>query len=134
MNMKRIYNALLRLYPTAHRSLFSAEMSRVFEEAADDRRRRGRTAFFRFVLAELIGVLKGAAVQWTVTLTHPPQATSLAPADKITQAQKHLDFILTHMDTAIATHQFPKARFLAEAERRAREKLRILQQNRDPKQ
>ena len=131
MNITRIYAALLQLYPARQRALFATEMSLVFQEAAEEQHSRGRLAFFRFAVAELIGLLSGAAIEWIVPFTHRPRP--LAPVDKVTETQRHLEFILSRMDYSIAHHQFQKVRFLAEAERRAREKLRILHENRDPK-
>lgn len=123
--MRRIYGALLRLYPRDHRTFFAAEMLAVLEKAAEERRGRGWAAFIRFTLAEVMGLLTGAGAEWVARLTSRPLSPRLVhPLDEVAEAQRHIDFILRSMDYAIANHQFAKARCLSEAERRAREKLR----------
>jgi hypothetical protein len=99
-------------------------MLAVFEEAAEERRVRGRTVFIRFASAEFLSLLIGAATEW---MAKSPRQRPL-PVDEVTQTQRHIEVVLKAMDYAIANHQFVKARFLAEAERSAREKLRLLQQ------
>ena len=47
--MKRIYETLLRLYPSEHQALFAPEMAAVFEKAAEEHRGRGWAVFIRFV-------------------------------------------------------------------------------------
>jgi hypothetical protein len=123
--MRRIYGALLRLYPRDHRTLFAAEMLAVLEKVAEERRGRGWAAFIRLTLAEVMGLLTGAGAEWVARLTSRPLSpTPVHPPDELTEAQRHIDLILRSMDYAIANHQFTKARFLSEAERRARERLR----------
>ena len=122
--MRRIYGALLRLYPRDHRTLFAAEMLTVFEKAAEERQGRGWAVFIRFSLAEVIGLLTGAGAQWIARLTSRRiPLRPICPRCELKEAQRHIDFILRSMDYAIANHQFVEARFLSEAERRAREKL-----------
>ena len=67
--MKRAYDILLRLYPADYRSLFAAEMLTAFEEAAEERRERGRAVFARFALAELAGLMIGAGTEWWAEIT-----------------------------------------------------------------
>ena len=62
--MKRTYATLLRLYPYDYRSWFGAEMRRAFEETSRDWVARGRWAWMRFALAELIGLTAGAGAEW----------------------------------------------------------------------
>ena len=45
--MRRVYSALLRLYPEDHKVLFGAEMLRVFEQAEQEQRERGGAALAR---------------------------------------------------------------------------------------
>ena len=64
INLPRIYETLLRLYPDDYRAQFAFEMMTTFQEAVDDLpdnsiRRIG------FVSCELIGVLKGCGVEWS---------------------------------------------------------------------
>ncbi|MGI9071007.1 MAG: hypothetical protein ACR2JB_06705 [Bryobacteraceae bacterium] len=129
MNIRQIYGALLRLYPAAERKLFAAEMLTVFEEAAEEQRERGWTTFVRFALAELIGLVRGAAAEWIGKFTRGWLHGPVQHADEVTAAQRHIDSILSRMDYAIANHQFARVRSLAEAERQAREKLGLLRES-----
>src|SRR6266568_3665078 len=127
--MRRIYGVLLRLYPRDHRVLFASEMLRVFEQAAEERRGRGWNVLILFTLTELAGLMRGAGTEWIARST--PREVPLAPihpVDELTEAQRHVDLLVKNMVDAIATHRFPKARSLADAERSAREQLRLLQQ------
>ena len=60
--MRRAYHALLRLYPADYRAMFAAEMARTFDQIADD----------RLTLAELFGLLSGAASEWIAKWTTDP--------------------------------------------------------------
>ena len=50
----------------------------------------------------------------------------IGPAEKAAQIQKRIDFIVEGMERAIATHEFGKARFYSDEERKERENLRSL--------
>ena len=50
----------------------------------------------------------------------------MAPAEKLAQIQKRIDFIVGEMERAIANHEFEKARFYSDEERKERENLRLL--------
>jgi Uma2 family endonuclease len=50
----------------------------------------------------------------------------LAPAEKLAQIQKRIDFIGEAMEFAIANHEYDKARFYSDEERKERENLRRL--------
>jgi hypothetical protein len=52
----------------------------------------------------------------------------MAPAEKRAQIQKRIDFIIERMEHAIANHEFEKARFYSEEERKERENLRALRE------
>jgi hypothetical protein len=52
----------------------------------------------------------------------------LGPAEKLAQLQNRIDFILARMERAIANHEFEKARFYSDEERKEREKLRLLRE------
>jgi hypothetical protein len=52
----------------------------------------------------------------------------MAPADKLAQIQKRIDFIVEGMERAIANHEFEKARFHSDEERKERENLRLLRE------
>ena len=50
------------------------------------------------------------------------------PAEKLAQIQKRIDSIIEGMEHAIANHEFEKARFYSDEERKERENLRLLRQ------
>jgi hypothetical protein len=50
----------------------------------------------------------------------------LAPAAKLAQTQRRIDFVAKRMEQAIANHEFEKARFYSDEERKEREHLRRL--------
>jgi hypothetical protein len=129
----RIFNALLRLYPPEYRRIFASEMLIVLE-ASHKGCQRELAPYCRFVIAESFGLLRGAIVEWIAELTsgsyvkerHLPDHEILPT--EVAEARKQVKFILSQMEHAIAHHQFEKARFYSEEERKARENLRLLQQ------
>ena len=48
--------------------------------------------------------------------------------EEVTEIQKHIKFISHRMETAIASHEFEKARFYSDEERKEREKLKQLKE------
>lgn len=134
--MKRAYGLLMRLYPRKHRAVFGKEMTAVFDEAANEHRKRGWGDLVRFVLAEAAGIVTGSCAQWISEMRRDEQSrpAELAEAGeaglppKIAQAQRRLETNLRGMEEAIAHHQFTWARFFSEAERREREQLRQLRE------
>ena len=50
----------------------------------------------------------------------------MAPAEKLAQIRKRIDFVVERMERAIANHEFEKARFYSDEERKERENLRLL--------
>jgi ATP-dependent Clp protease ATP-binding subunit ClpA len=48
------------------------------------------------------------------------------PGEKLTEIQKRIDFLVERMEGAIANHEFEKARFYSDEERKERENLRSL--------
>jgi len=52
----------------------------------------------------------------------------IAPAEKLAQIQKRIDFIVDGMERAVAHHEFEKARFYSDEERKERENLRLLRE------
>jgi hypothetical protein len=134
----QIFNVLLRLYPPEYRRTFAPEMLTVLEESAHEYRQRSWIPYARFVLVESLGLIKGAAAEWIVRFTmgsrvdhayFPDDADhkEALPAEMM-EAQRHVKLILSQMEHAIANHQFEKARFYSEEERKARENLQLLQQ------
>jgi hypothetical protein len=55
-------------------------------------------------------------------------AQDVAPAEKLAQIQKRIDFICERMEHAIANHEFEKARFYSDEERKERQNLRLLRE------
>jgi ATP-dependent Clp protease ATP-binding subunit ClpA len=49
-----------------------------------------------------------------------------APPEKLAEIQKRIDFFVERIEHAIATHEFEKARFYSEEERKERENMRLL--------
>lgn len=64
MNLVSAYRILLRIYPRDYTANFGAAMSASFVRATRERRLEGRVAFSRFLLAELRGLVCGAAAEW----------------------------------------------------------------------
>jgi hypothetical protein len=129
------YRALLRLYPKDHRTWFGAEMESVFEEAAREKRSRGRAAYLRFATAELAGLAVGSLAAWAAQVTgrgyaHDPRLNRSADAaplpGEVQEAQDRVNANLNGLLRAIAHRQFRKARIYATEEERAREDLRLL--------
>jgi len=58
-------------------------------------------------------------------------AQDVAPPEKLAQIQKRIDFICERMEHAIANHEFEKARFYSDEERKERENLRLLREQFD---
>jgi len=48
--------------------------------------------------------------------------------EEVAEARKRIAFIVHRMDGAIASHEFVKARFYSDEERKERENLRILEE------
>src|SRR5260370_7739394 len=61
MLLRRAYSMALVLYPADFRAQFGAEMVKVFEQAAAQRRDRGGACVLLFFVKEMLGLLAGAA-------------------------------------------------------------------------
>src|SRR5258708_26561778 len=61
MLLRRAYSMGLVLYPADFRAQFGAEMVKVFEQAAAQRRDRGGACVLLFFVKEMLGLLAGAA-------------------------------------------------------------------------
>ncbi len=59
--MIRVYEELLRLYPTEHRRQFGEEMCGVFQEMYDEIDGAGPISLAAFVVREFAGLVRGAA-------------------------------------------------------------------------
>lgn len=137
--MKRVFALLLRLYPAARRDLLGDEMLQVFAEAAAEYRARGRWAYTRFAVTEMMGLLLGAVVARTdwrrpdrgldLRMMRPPEVskeTYATAIDELVAAQQMVAENLALMQDAIARHEFVKARFYSDEERKARVHLRVI--------
>lgn len=147
MDAKKVYEALLGLYPRDYRDRFAQEMLDAFEEALEQRRQRG---YARFVLAELAGLFIGAGFEWIAKitadpavrgrslpdrlLTRPPgvsweahygPSASMIP-EEVRAAEQHVDLLVQRMVYAISHHDFERARQYSNQEREAREHARLL--------
>lgn len=56
------------------------------------------------------------------------QGLEMAPAERLAQISKRIDFIVAGVERAIASHEFEKARFYSDEERKERENLRALRE------
>ncbi len=128
--MRRAYRFCLLLYPRQHRDQFAEEMLDVFDEASAERRQHGWSWSLRFALAEVAGVVMGAAEAWLSPKPAPEVRTAQCSnlPQELIEAQQRVDANMAWMVHAIANHQFEKARNHSDAERRARESLRVLRE------
>lgn len=128
------HNAVLRFYPAEFREAFAAEMIETHQQACLDARSRGPLAYTAFSARELTGLLRGLccewAAKWTARETYVTSNRSLPPTTdcppEIAQLQTRLHYCIRSMESAIAHHDFPKARFYANEERIARAQLQRL--------
>jgi hypothetical protein len=65
----KAYTFLLGMYPRDYRATFAREMRNAFAITADEIRVRGRAARLRFVAMELLGLAKGAVLEWITKIT-----------------------------------------------------------------
>ncbi|SPF56899.1 hypothetical protein SBA4_970005 [Candidatus Sulfopaludibacter sp. SbA4] len=79
--MRTAYRLLLHLYPHDFRVWFAAEMTTAFEARAGECRARGRAVFLRFAIAELIGLLKGAAAEKAARIAADPAVRARSVPD-----------------------------------------------------
>ena len=56
------------------------------------------------------------------------EGQNMAPAEKLAQIQRRIDFIVERMERAIANHEFEKAHFFSNEERKERDNLRSLRE------
>jgi Clp amino terminal domain, pathogenicity island component len=99
--------------------------------------RRGSASFARLDqwLAELearggIWTVKHRTTHFAIYAADQPKENEkgqdMAPAEKLSQIRDRIDFIVERMEHAIANHEFEKARFYSDEERKERENLRSL--------
>ena len=152
MDGRRAYRALLRLFPGDYRSCFETEMLDAVECASEEWRARGAFAHARFVCLELLSLTASLPMEWIAKLTTSrsvrarslPDLRMMRPAgvsrelwfawagasrsglpDEVREAEKRVQLCLWRMEHAIATHDFPGARFYSNEDLKAREQLRL---------
>jgi hypothetical protein len=138
--MIRAYEMLLRLYPGSHRLAFAREMSIVFAQSLEDRRKQGWVPVAVFLVSELFGVLREAAAlrlagegakSLNLTRMRAPEVSResyVTAIDEVLNAQRMVAFNLRRMQEAIAIQAFADARFYSDEDRKAREHLRIVRE------
>ena len=134
--MVRAWGLLLRLYPSKYRTAYCEEMKTVFEQAAEDERKRGLLPYARFLVSETVGLLGGSAEQWFASVAGGNDASEPVPcdaalSDQILAAELRIAANLRRMEYAIAHHQFPEARFFSKVDQRERERLAQLRAQMD---
>jgi len=77
--MRRLYQALLTLYPPHVRTIYSAEMIRSFEAALSER--HGVLSRIRFVVVSTCVILMDATVERLWTFGSHPSFTGRRPSD-----------------------------------------------------
>ncbi len=79
-----------------------------------------------------IWAVKQRGTHFSIYAGDPPQedeeGQDLAPAKKLAQIQRRIEFMVDRMEQAIANHSFEQARFYSEEERKERENLRLLRE------
>jgi hypothetical protein len=132
--------------------MFATEMSSAFEEASQDRRRRGRGVYGRFVFTELVALTMGAGAEWIAKLTTDSAVRGRSLPDRlmmrppgvswdahyagafpnvpgeVSKAQERTELLVQRMVHALARHDFTGARRYSDEERQARENLHSLRQ------
>ena len=126
--MRRAYQFMLLLYPRGHRDQFAEEMTGVFEEAFAERRNQGGSWSIRFALAEVTGLIGGAAGAWFDRKTVPAITPDTRLPQDLVEAEQRVNWNIARMVHAIANHQFERARVHSDQERVARENLRVLRE------
>lgn len=120
MSLRRAYSIGLVLYPADFRAQFGAEMVAVFEEAAAQRRIRGRTFVVMFFVKEMLGLVTGAARE---RIFHDDAIQPLDdlpfPSD-VAGTERYLEIVSRRLKRAIANHEFTNARYYDQQDRKAR--------------
>jgi hypothetical protein len=140
--MKRIWQLSLQLYPKDYRLLFGEEILAILEHKAADQCTNNPFASLAFNAAEILGLIRGAAVEWTSKIrqgagyldrSHREVAAPAdAPLDEVTATRSRIEWNLRRMEHAIAHHDFEGARLCSRQDLREREKLRRLLQGQSP--
>ncbi len=92
--MRSFYGALLWLYPARYRQEFGREILNVIGQAADERKADGLVVYALFVIAEVFGLISGAAAEWMAqTTARRSLPESTLPLHKMTDAIARHDFL-----------------------------------------
>jgi hypothetical protein len=92
--MRSFYSALLWLYPARYRQEFGREILNVIGQTAAQRKAEGPVVYALFVIAEVFGLISGAAAEWMAQTTarrSVPEGAS--PLRKMTEAIARHDFL-----------------------------------------
>jgi len=73
-------------------------------------------------------VLPGKAIELLDAAAAHLKLRAANPPEEIVEVQKRIRFIVHRMDSAIANHEFEKARFYSDEEKKERENLRVLRE------
>jgi DNA-binding PadR family transcriptional regulator len=118
--LSRAYAMGLVLYPADFRAQFGAEMVTVFEEAAAQRRNRGRTSVLLFFVGEMLGLLTGAARERAFRDDATRVQDDLPFPSDLAGTERYLEMVSRRLKHAIAKHEFVNARYYDQQERKAR--------------
>lgn len=125
--MQQLFWAVMRLYPEEYRAVFGDEMLAVLASRAADL----RNVFFLksgfWVIAEIAGLARGAVAEhiarWADRKRYRAVLDEIRPDDLAQDAaalRSRLNQVIHLMERAIAHHDFPKARFYSDEERKTR--------------
>jgi hypothetical protein len=134
MKMRDFYRGFLRLYPADFHKQFAEEMLGVLEQTSADHFANRGTASIALVVKEFISIAKGACIMRMSKIFAPPRNNSqpgtVTPTHTpltLAEASQQHDAAVKNMVTAIAGHDFPKARQYSYEEIRLKSLLRELQ-------
>ena len=124
--MRKLFRALLSLYPLRHRDLFGTEMEAVFALGVQEHRLLGWSSYVGFILVELGGLVLGAITARLEKDAPVPATTSTQQnlPEEVLEAQNRVRVNLDRLLFAISHHEFREARIYSDEERKAREDLR----------
>jgi hypothetical protein len=115
--LRKAYSILLGLYPIDFRVEFGDEMVTVFQQAAAEHRESGCASLLPFALREMLGLVAGAA---RARVSNAAASGDLPFPTDVGSAERYLEFVSRRLIQAIASHDFPNARFYDGQDRRAR--------------
>ena len=120
MLLRRAYSLGLALYPADFRAQFGAEMVRVFEQAAAQRRGRGGAFVLMFFVKEMLGLLAGAARERVFHDDGIQPHDDLPLPSDVAGTERYLEIVSRRLIHAIANHEFSNARYYDQQDKKAR--------------